>query len=52
MVATIAKQRDSNLELFRIISMFAIVAHHYIVNSDILPLIAENPLLKNQQVQI
>lgn len=30
-----AKQRDSSIELFRIITMFMIVAHHYIVNSSI-----------------
>lgn len=24
--------RDSNLELFRILSMLVIVAHHYVVN--------------------
>ena len=31
----VAKQRDSSIELFRIITMFMIVAHHYIVNSGI-----------------
>lgn len=30
------KKRDSNLELFRIISMIIIVAHHYVVNSGLL----------------
>ncbi len=29
------KVRDSNLELFRIITMFLIVAHHYVVNSGL-----------------
>ena len=29
------KQRDSNLELMRIIAMLLIVAHHYVVNSDL-----------------
>lgn len=29
------KQRDSSIELFRIITMLMIVAHHYIVNSGI-----------------
>lgn len=29
------KQRDSNLELFRIITMLLIVAHHYVVNSGL-----------------
>ena len=29
------KQRESNLELFRIVVMLLIIAHHYVVNSDI-----------------
>ena len=29
------KQRDSNIELFRIITMLLIVAHHYVVNSGL-----------------
>ena len=39
----VKKERNSNLELFRIISMFLIVAHHYVVNSDIINLIKTNP---------
>lgn len=31
-----AKKRESNLELFRIIAMLSIVAHHYVVNSGVL----------------
>lgn len=31
----IDKTRDSNIELLRIIMMFAIIAHHYVVNSGI-----------------
>lgn len=31
----IKKERDSSIELFRIISMLIIVAHHYVVNSGI-----------------
>ncbi len=31
----VKKQRQSNLELFRIITMFFIVAHHYVVNSGL-----------------
>ena len=31
----IKKERDSNLELFRIIVMLTIVAHHYVVNSGL-----------------
>lgn len=30
------KQRNSNLELFRIVTMMSIVAHHYVVNSGLL----------------
>ena len=30
------KQRDSNLELFRIVTMLLIVAHHYVVNSGLM----------------
>ena len=36
------KQRDSNLELFRIITMLLIVAHHYVVNSGVWSAIQEN----------
>ena len=32
-----ASHRDSNLELYRIILMLAIVAHHYVVNSGLVP---------------
>ena len=45
-----ASHRDSNIELFRIITMFFIVAHHYVVNSGLTledgP-IAANPLSGN-----
>lgn len=40
--ATASKTRSSNLELFRIITMLVIVAHHYVVNSGIMPVIWEN----------
>lgn len=30
------KVRNSNLELYRIITMLAIVAHHYVVNSGLM----------------
>lgn len=33
--------RSSNLELYRIIVMFLIVAHHYVVNSGLYPVLAE-----------
>lgn len=29
------KRRDSGIELFRIITMLLIVAHHYVVNSGL-----------------
>ena len=32
---TTKKERDSNLELLRILTMFFIVAHHYVVNSGL-----------------
>lgn len=33
------KARNSNIELYRIIVMFFIVSHHYLVNSGLLPVI-------------
>lgn len=38
------KIRRSNLELYRIIVMLLIVAHHYVVNSGLTDVMAENPL--------
>lgn len=38
-----AKQRNTNLELFRVITMLFIVAHHYVVNSGLMDVISENP---------
>ena len=32
-----AQHRDSNLELYRILLMLAIIAHHYVVNSGFIP---------------
>lgn len=40
---TITKQRDSNLELYRIIIMILIVAHHYVVNSGLIEIIKYCP---------
>ena len=37
------KQRDSNVELFRIITMLLIVAHHYVVNSGLLEILSKDP---------
>ena len=36
------KNRDSNIELLRIIMMIIIVGHHYIVNSGIMDVINSN----------
>ena len=35
------KRRDSNIELFRIIMMLLIIAHHYVVNSGLMDEIAK-----------
>lgn len=39
------KERDSNLELFRIITMLIIIAHHYVGNSGLLPMVKDSPAL-------
>ena len=41
------KERNSNIELFRIITMFIIVAHHYVVNSGVAKLILDSKLSFN-----
>lgn len=40
----VKKLRDSNLELYRIILMLSIIAHHYVVNSGLLDVLGEEPL--------
>lgn len=42
-ILTKPKLRDSNLELYRIIVMFMIVAHHYVVNSGLMNIMKEAP---------
>lgn len=37
------KARNSNLELYRIVVMLAIVAHHYVVNSGLMGVMAQEP---------
>lgn len=37
--------RKSNLELFRIITMFCIVAHHYAVNSGLISMLPQNGVI-------
>lgn len=38
------KERNTNIELYRILVMFAIVAHHYVVNSELFPIMCASPL--------
>jgi len=38
------KERSSNLELYRILVMLAIVAHHYVVNSGVLTIAKQDPM--------
>ncbi|MDD5975732.1 MAG: acyltransferase [Bacteroidales bacterium] len=38
--------RNSNLELYRVILMLLIIAHHYVVNSPLMNVIVENPTSK------
>lgn len=40
----VSKTRNSNLELYRIIVMLLIVAHHYVVNSGVMEEMAKDPL--------
>lgn len=40
----IQKQRNSNLELYRIIVMLLIVCHHYVVNSGLMDELTKEPL--------
>ena len=42
MIQVVQKQRDSNLELFRVIVMLLIIAHHYVVNSGVWDVIQAN----------
>lgn len=41
---TIKKHRDSNLELYRVIIMLLIVAHHYVANSGLIDILKESPI--------
>ena len=38
------KNRDSNVELYRIVLMLLIIAHHYVVNSGVVELLYANPI--------
>lgn len=43
-IANTHKVRNSNLELYRVIVMLLIVAHHYVVNSGLIQVMEKNPL--------
>lgn len=43
-VALVHKERNSNLELYRIIAMLLIVAHHYVVNSGLWTVMQSAPI--------
>lgn len=38
--------RDSNIELLRILMMLVIIAHHYVVNSGIAPLVLNSQIIR------
>ena len=42
--------RDSNIELFRIITMIMIVAHHYVVNSGLMDIVEAQKSLGTQDI--
>lgn len=44
------QHRDSSIELFRIITMLCIIAHHYIVNSEILEEITRQNILTHNSL--
>lgn len=52
MKAMTKKRRESNLELYRIIVMLMIVAHHYVVNSGLFELIGESPVSPSSLVML
>lgn len=40
----IHKERDSSIEMLRIITMIIIIAHHYVVNSGLIDIILQDPM--------
>lgn len=48
----VKKERSSNIELFRIITMIIIVAHHYVVNSSLINIIEAKSYLNAQDIFI
>jgi len=50
MKSNLINKRDSNFELLRIITMFVIVAHHYVVNSGLMDLITKENVLSGHSI--
>lgn len=46
----VSQERQSNLELLRIIAMLVIVMHHYVVNSGLIQVIYDNPFNFNSML--
>lgn len=46
-VIKVERRRSSNIELYRILVMLLIVAHHYVVNSGLMEVMNENILSQN-----
>lgn len=46
------RERNSNLELYRIIAMLLIMAHHYVVNSGLQNILQEAPLTLSSSVMV
>lgn len=46
-IPILKKERNSNLELYRIITMLLIVAHHYVVNSGLLQIMQNSETTNN-----
>ena len=44
------EERSSNIELFRIVTMLIIVAHHYVVNSGLLTIVGTQSILKAKDI--
>lgn len=41
---SIVRKRESNIELYRIVLMLAIIAHHYVINSPLIDVLNSSPL--------
>lgn len=46
-IPILKKERNSNLELYRIVTMLLIVAHHYVVNSGLIQIMPNSETTNN-----